>query len=46
MVIRHPIYELADIVVESDDTPLEETVNRVCQALAAYSAKTSQNGKT
>ena len=44
MVIRHPIYELADIVVESDDTPLEETVNRVCQALAAYSAKTSQNG--
>ena len=44
MVIRHPIYELADIVVESDDTPLEETVNRVCQALTAYSAKTSQNG--
>lgn len=46
MVIRHPIYELADIIVESDDTPLEETVNRVSQALAAYSAQNSQSGKT
>lgn len=46
MAVRHPIYELADIFVESDDTPLEETVNRVCQALAAYSAQNSQSGKT
>lgn len=44
MVIRHPIYELSDIVVESDDAPPEETVNRVCQALDAYLAKMDQNG--
>lgn len=44
MAIRHPIYELSDIVVESDDAPPEETVNRVCQALDAYLANTDQNG--
>lgn len=44
MAVRHPIYELSDIVVESDDAPPEETVNRVCQALDAYLAKTDQNG--
>lgn len=44
MAIRHPIYELSDIVVESDDAPPEETVNRVCQALDAYLAKTNENG--
>ncbi|MEH6753142.1 MAG: shikimate kinase [Alphaproteobacteria bacterium] len=44
MKVRHPIYELSDIVVESDDAPPEETVNRVCQALDAYLAKTNENG--
>jgi len=46
MDIRHPIYELSDIVVESDDTPPEETVQRVCRALEAYTATPSQDGTT
>ncbi|MDE0780428.1 MAG: shikimate kinase [Alphaproteobacteria bacterium] len=44
MVIRHPIYELSDITVESYDAPLEETVNRVCASLYAYLTNTSHNG--
>lgn len=30
---RYPIYEQADIIVESDDSPPEETVDRVIEAL-------------
>jgi shikimate kinase len=44
MAIRHPIYELSDITVESDDGPPEETVNRVCAALDAYFTKPRHNG--
>ena len=44
MVVRHPIYELSDIMVESDDGPLDETVDRVCVALDAFAAKSIQNG--
>lgn len=33
---RYPTYGLADIVVDSDDAPKDETANRVVQALAAY----------
>jgi shikimate kinase len=44
MVVRHPIYELSDITIESYDAPLEETVNRVCAALYAYLTNTSRNG--
>ncbi len=38
MRVRHPIYERADIVVESDDGPPEETVNRVLAALDSFRA--------
>jgi len=44
MAIRHPIYELSDITVESDDGPPEETVNRVCTALDAHITKPRRNG--
>ena len=44
IAIRHPIYEQSDIVVESDDSPLDKTVDRVCKALDAYLARTSRNG--
>lgn len=44
IAVRHPIYEQSDIVVESDDSPLDETVDRVCKALNAYLARTSRNG--
>ena len=44
MAIRHPIYELSDITVESDNSPPEETVNRVCAALNAYFTKPLHNG--
>lgn len=44
MAVRHPIYEQSDIVVESDDSPLEETVDRVCKALDAYLAQRPRNG--
>lgn len=48
MAIRHPVYALADIVVESDDTPPEETVHRVCRALEAHTptATPHQDGTT
>lgn len=46
MDIRHPVYALSDIVVESDDTPPEATVDRVCRALEAHTAKISPNGTT
>lgn len=36
METRHPVYAQADIVVESDDGPPEETVDRVVDALAAF----------
>jgi shikimate kinase len=44
IAVRHPIYEQSDIVVESDDSPLDKTVDRVCKALDAYLARTSRNG--
>ena len=44
IAIRHPIYEQSDIVVESDDSPLDKTVDRVCKALDAYLTRTSRNG--
>lgn len=33
MNVRYPVYAEADITVESDDQPVEETVERVAQAL-------------
>lgn len=33
MDVRYPVYASADITVESDDQPIEETVERVAQAL-------------
>lgn len=44
IAVRHPIYEQSDIVVESDDSPLDETVDRVCKALEAYRDQTMRNG--
>lgn len=44
IAVRHPIYEQSDIVVESDDSPLDKTVDRVCKALDAYLARASRNG--
>lgn len=35
---RYPIYALADITVESSDGPLEETVDRVIEAVETYLA--------
>jgi len=36
METRHPVYAQADIVVESNDGPPDETVERVVEALAAF----------
>ena len=44
MAIRHPIYELSDITVKSDNSPPEETVNRVYAALNTYFTKPRHNG--
>jgi shikimate kinase len=33
--VRHPVYAQADIVVDSDDSPPESTVDRVIEALGA-----------
>ena len=35
---RHPIYQLADIVVDSLDAPTEETLQHVLDAIEAYRA--------
>jgi shikimate kinase len=35
IAVRHPVYAEADLVVESDDSPAESTVDRVIAALAA-----------
>lgn len=35
---RHPIYQLADIVVDSFDAPAEETLQHVLDAVEAYRA--------
>lgn len=40
METRHPVYALADIVVESNDGPPDETVERVVEALAAFNDRT------
>ena len=42
METRHPIYQEADLVVESLDQPTDLTVHAVLQALAAYSPSDSQ----
>ncbi len=36
MEIRYPVYALADITVESNDGPPDETVERVIEALTAF----------
>ena len=36
MAQRYPIYEQADIVIDSIDAPAEETVQYVLDALKAY----------
>ncbi|HYE52978.1 MAG TPA: shikimate kinase [Azospirillaceae bacterium] len=36
MDVRYPVYAEADVAVDSDDRPAEETVDRVIQALAEY----------
>ena len=33
MILRDPIYKLADITVESVDGPLEQTTDKVIEAL-------------
>ena len=33
---RYPVYAKADIVIETQDMPIEETVNATAEALAAY----------
>lgn len=38
IVERHPVYELADITVDSLDAPAEETLQHVLDALNAYRA--------
>jgi shikimate kinase len=40
METRHPVYARADIVVESNDGPPDETVERVADALAAFRDRT------
>jgi len=35
IAVRHPVYAEADLVVDSDDSPAESTVDRVIAALAA-----------
>lgn len=40
METRHPVYAQADIVVESNDGPPDETVERVMDALAAFRDRT------
>jgi shikimate kinase len=40
METRYPVYAQADIVVESDDGPSDETVERVVNALAAFRDRT------
>jgi shikimate kinase len=38
MALRHPVYAEADLVVESDESPAETTVDRVIAALRAHLA--------
>ena len=38
MALRHPVYAEADLVVDSDDSPAETTVDRVLGALRAHIA--------
>ena len=38
VALRHPVYAEADLVVESDDSPTEATVERVIAALASRQA--------
>lgn len=40
MATRYPVYAQADITVESDDGPPDETVARVVEALAAFNRRT------
>ncbi|MEK9707013.1 MAG: shikimate kinase [Alphaproteobacteria bacterium] len=45
MKVRHPIYELSDIVVDSNDGPPEDTVERVCAALTAFGEHGAKGAK-
>ena len=40
METRHPVYAQADIVVESNDGPPDETVERVVDAVVAFRNRT------
>jgi shikimate kinase len=40
METRHPVYAQADIVVDSNDGPPDETVEHVVEALAAFTDRT------
>jgi shikimate kinase len=39
IALRHPVYGLADIVVDSEEVPPEITVDRVLAALAAFRSR-------
>jgi shikimate kinase len=41
LAARAPAYATADITVQSDDRPVDETVERVLKALAAYAPRTT-----
>ncbi len=36
MAVRYPVYALADITVETEDVPIERTVDRVAAAVTRY----------
>lgn len=40
---RYPVYAEADIIVESQDVPIDETVNETADALSAYIASELNN---
>ena len=41
---RHPVYAEADIIVDSDDSPPEVTVDRVMTALRQYLSHSASQG--
>lgn len=45
MAARYPVYALADLIVDTIDGPIEQTVERVEAALAAYFAGKEGNDK-
>jgi shikimate kinase len=40
MAVRYPVYALADIVVETEDVPIELTVDKVAAAIAGHGCAT------